>query len=129
MNLDFVIVLIERQRQMLNIIFWRVHNWNERVLLFICKMQRSLKFYFGNSQSSGSASGADHPDASTKAKPYVLKIAPKKPPVGRPRKAPERSTRPLVEYSSTESECGEESANECPPVKKTLHCRDLQRKN
>ena len=74
-------------------------------------MQRSLEYYFN---PSGAVPSESHCSAT---KPVVLRVGPRKRPVGRPRKPSAKpATRQVVDYSSTDTE---ESTNESPPLKKS----------
>ena len=81
------------------------------------KMQRSLEYYFNKPSSSAGAVPSKSSEGTNTTKPVVLRIGPRKRPVGRPRKPSAKpATRQVVDYSSTDTE---ESTNESPPLKKS----------
>ena len=76
-------------------------------------MQRSLEYYFNKPSSSAGVVPSESSEGTNTTKPVVLRIEPRKRPVGRPRKPSAKpATRQLVDYSSTDTE---ESTNESPP--------------
>ena len=94
---------------MVNIIFCRVDDTNTcsatAALLVGEKMQRSLEYYFNKPSSSDGAVPSESSEGTNTTKPVVLRIGPRKRPVGRPRKPSAKpATRQLVDYSSTDTE-------------------------